>query len=267
MDGFVMAVKRENWNRDELILAINLYCKIPFGRIHSKNPEIIELAKIIKRTPSAVAWKLVNFASLDPSLLRRGIKGAVNSSKLDKEIWLEFFNNWDKLAYESELFYERSFRSLRARNILETEMELVFKEGKDREALIKVRVNQNFFRATILASYKNKCAIIGISQNELLIASHIIPWGEDKINRLNPRNGICLNVLHDKAFDTGLITITTDYKFKTSKTLTKEFSELFVAHTFQRYEDKTINLPSRFMPDPKFLQFHHDKIFRDSIPT
>jgi putative restriction endonuclease len=266
MDDFIMSVIRKNWNREELILAINLYCKIPFGKIHSKNPEIIELAKIIKRTPSAVAWKLVNFASLDPSLLRRGIIGAVNSSRLDKEIWLEFFNNWDKLAYESELLYEKRFRSLRAKNNFETEMERVFKEGKDRQALIKVRVNQNFFRATILASYNNKCAITGISQKELLIASHIVPWVEDKANRLNPRNGICLNVLHDKAFDAGLITITTDYKFKTSKVLIKEFSEIFVAHTFQCYEDKTINLPSRFLPDPKFLQFHHDKIFRDPIP-
>jgi hypothetical protein len=59
---------RENWNREELIVAFNLYCKIPFERITSRNPEIINLAKIIGRTPSAVALKLVNFARLDPEL-------------------------------------------------------------------------------------------------------------------------------------------------------------------------------------------------------
>lgn len=56
------------WTRDELILAFNLYCKIPFGTIHIRNPQIIALAKVLRRTPSAVSWKLANFASLDPSL-------------------------------------------------------------------------------------------------------------------------------------------------------------------------------------------------------
>lgn len=90
------------WTRDELILAINLYCKLPFGRLHQSNREVINLANLIGRTPSSVALKLVNFASLDPSLKARGIKGAYNASKLDAEIWNEFFENWDHLPYESE---------------------------------------------------------------------------------------------------------------------------------------------------------------------
>ena len=90
------------WTRDELILAINLYCKLPFGKLHSNNPEVINLAKLIGRTPGSVAYKLVNFASLDPSLRERGIKGAYNVSNLDKKIWVEFYNNWNVLPYESE---------------------------------------------------------------------------------------------------------------------------------------------------------------------
>lgn len=65
------------WTREELILAINLYCKIPFGKLHRNNPDIIKLAKLIDRTPNTVSYKLVNFASFDPSLEARGIKGAV----------------------------------------------------------------------------------------------------------------------------------------------------------------------------------------------
>lgn len=90
------------WSREELILAINLYCKLPFGRLHNSNPQVIRLAELIGRTPSSVAYKLVNFASLDPSLKKRGIKGASNASKLDKVIWEEFYNNWNELPYESE---------------------------------------------------------------------------------------------------------------------------------------------------------------------
>ena len=90
------------WTREELILAINLYCKTPFGRLYSRNPDVINLANLIGRTSNSVAYKLVNFASLDPTLQARGIKGASNASKLDKQIWGEFFNNWDSLPYESE---------------------------------------------------------------------------------------------------------------------------------------------------------------------
>jgi putative restriction endonuclease len=38
------AGKRKPWTRNELILAINLYCKTPFGKIHVRNPDIITLS-------------------------------------------------------------------------------------------------------------------------------------------------------------------------------------------------------------------------------
>ncbi|MBN1904592.1 MAG: hypothetical protein JW927_05800 [Deltaproteobacteria bacterium] len=76
--------ERKPWTRDELILAINLYCKTPFGRIHVRNPEIIELAKVLDRTPGSVSYKLANFANIDSTLER---KGASHVSKLDVEVW------------------------------------------------------------------------------------------------------------------------------------------------------------------------------------
>ena len=93
---------RRNWTREELILAFNLYCKIPFGKYNQRTAEVQELAGLIERTPSAVAFKLVNFASLDPYHQNRGVKGMSNAGKLDKEIYDEFSNNWDDLIYESE---------------------------------------------------------------------------------------------------------------------------------------------------------------------
>lgn len=54
------------WNRDQLKLAYYLYCQLPFGKFHHRNPEVMKLATLIGRTPSAVAMKLSNFASLDP---------------------------------------------------------------------------------------------------------------------------------------------------------------------------------------------------------
>jgi putative restriction endonuclease len=197
------------WERDELILAINLYCKIPFGKIHVRNPDIIELAILLGRTPGSVSYKLANFASIDPSLDR---KGAKNVSRLDKQVWNEFFEDWDAMAYESE----KKMMAIRG-----DEVNVLYQnipEGKTREAIVKSRVNQHFFRKMILASYNSKCCITGLPLEKLLVASHIIPWAKDPKNRLNPQNGLCLNALHDKAFDAGLLTIDESYRYGKSNT-------------------------------------------------
>src|SRR5258705_11168475 len=90
------------WTREELIIAFNLYCKIPFGRIDQSNPAIIALADVLGRTPASVAWKLANFARLDPSLQARGVKGASHGTKGEVAVWEAFNNNWEGLAFESE---------------------------------------------------------------------------------------------------------------------------------------------------------------------
>jgi len=249
-------MNRIPWSREELILTINLYCKTPFGKLHKSNPDVIRLAELIGRTPSAVSWKLVNFASLDPSLQARGIRGAINSSSLDKEIWAEFFNNWDDLAYESEILLAN-----KKQEKIRIEPELEIRDGLVKERLVKTRVNQSFFRATIMASYNQTCCISGIQQPELLIASHIRPWGMDEKNRLNPRNGICINALHDKAFEFGLLTVTPSYQIKVSPVLLKQSGNQAIADNFLKYNNEPMILPSRFLPDPSFLIYHNNERF------
>lgn len=248
------------WTREELILAINLYCKLPFGRLHRSNPQVIHLAELIGRTPSSIAYKLVNFASLDPSLQARGIKGASNASKLDKVIWDEFYNNWEELPFESEnLLSKFENKSIEELNNIDINN---LPKGKTREQIVKVRVNQSFFRSSILASYNNTCCITGINQSELLIAGHIKPWSADEQNRLNPRNGIAINALHDKAFESGLITITPEYKIKISPILFKQRKSNSLEKYFFQYENKEIFLPSRFLPDIEFLKYHNDERYK-----
>lgn len=248
------------WTRDELILAINLYCKLPFGRLHRLNPQVINLAKLIKRTPSSVALKLVNFASLDPSLKARGIKGAANTSKLDKEIWNEFFSHWDILPYKSEKLLAQ-FECTTVEQLNHIPEDELPKEGKVREQIVKVRVNQSFFRSSILAAYNNTCCITGINQTEFLIAGHIRPWGIDEKNRLNPRNGIAINALHDKAFEAGFITITPEYTIKISSQILKQKNQ-YSFNFFGKFENQKIILPSRFLPDVEFLKYHNNERFK-----
>ncbi|MBE0638759.1 MAG: HNH endonuclease [Bacteroidales bacterium] len=248
------------WTKDELILVLNLYCKLPFGRLHKLNPDVIDLAVSIDRTPSSVAYKLVNFASLDPSLKVRGIRGAKNSSKLDKETWDEFFEQIDISSYQSEKILASLKHTTieKLHHISEDEMP---KEGKIRERLIKTRVNQSFFRSMILAAYNHTCCITGINQPDFLIAGHIRPWGIDEKNRLNPRNGIALNALHDKAFELGYITITTDYRVRVSPLLLEK-PTLPVSDFINKYDNREIILPSKFLPDLEFLKYHNQERFR-----
>lgn len=251
------------WTREELILAINLYCKLPFGKMHKTNAAIIELAALIGRTPSSVALKLGNFASFDPTLKARGLKGASNASKLDKEIWDEFYNNWDSaLLISEEMLAQKQHSTIEKIN--EIALEYLPKDGKEKERLIKTRVNQSLFRKIVLATYNNRCCITGIAQTELLIASHIVPWSQNESLRLNPMNGLCLNALHDRAFDTGLIAIRPDDyciilsdKLKQKKLMSAGLETNFIA-----YEHKQIILPDKFLPEPEYLEYHYKHIFK-----
>ena len=253
-------MKRRNWTRDELILAFNLYCKIPFGSMHSKNPKVIGLSNIIGRSPNAVALKLSNFASFDPNLKSRGIKGMRNAGKKDEEVWREFTNNWEDLIFESEKLLAK-FQNIEIDPVIDEQSPATHLIGEDKNRTVKTRVNQSFFRQIILSNYYYKCAICGLNIQELLIAGHIVPWSIDKNERLNPQNGICLCSLHDKAFDTGLIGIDIGYKVLISEKLSKMEGEQYFKMYFGNFKNKQINLPEKFLPHIEFIQFHLDKIF------
>lgn len=231
--------------------------------MHKSNALIVEFADLIGRTPSSVALKLGNFASFDPTLKARGIKGAANASKLDKEIWDDFYNNWDVELIQSEELYAEKNKST-IEKINKIDFDNLPKDGIEKQRLINSRVNQSLFRNIVLATYNHRCCITGIENPELLIASHIIPWSKDKSNRLNPMNGLCLNALHDKAFDCGLIAIRSeDYSIILSSELKKKKTVIpALESNFIAYEHKQILLPDKFLPSPKFLDYHFQHIFK-----
>ena len=251
--------KNNNWTREETIIAFNVYCKVPFKSSSKTNPTIIKYANIIGRSPSALNMKVGNFGRLDPELRKQGIVGLGNGSKLDEIIWNEFNGNWDKLAFESEKliaeFQNKSIEQIETLNIED------FPKGEERETIIKARVNQSFFRSTILSSYNLKCCITGLSITDFLVASHIKPWSKDLENRTNPHNGLCLNSIHDKAFDRGFITVTPDFKILVSNFFDDYSNDLAVTDFFKKYQNQLINLPDRFLPSKEFLDWHYSNIF------
>lgn len=249
------------WTREQLIVALNLYWKIPYNKISgSSNSQIKNVAFLIGRTPAAAAYKLMNFTSLDPERQDKGNKGKSGAGLGDKIIWNEYFGKWEELAFDSAVLLA-NLQNKPIEAILNIESELKYIEGKEKERLVKTRVNQGDFRQRILASYNEKCCITGIQIPALLVASHIIPWSKNKEERLNPKNGLCLNSIHDRAFDKGLITVTTDFKIKLSDTILQKKKDSTVQKFFIEYENQSIILPDRFVPSAEFLEYHNKYIF------
>ena len=244
------------WTKDELLLAVNLYSKITFGQMHHRNPVIIDLAQLIGRTPDAVTFKLVNFASLDPRLKQKGMEKV---SKLYKRVWQDYMQNWDDVFIEGEQLLAKkkhtTIEKLYNINLDEYEQ----KEGREVARLVKVRLNQEIFRGAVLTNFDNQCCITGIKMIELIVASHIAPWSKDDKNRLNPRNGLAINALHDKAFDKHLITVTEDLKIKISPRFYKAQDLLSIKQNFIDYDGKSLITPKKFYPDLDFLKMHNDK--------
>ena len=193
-----------NWSREEHILAFNVYFQIPFGTIHVRNPKIQKLAELLHRSVGAVSYKLANFARLDPALKARGIRGMPHGARGEEEVWDEFAHDPEALAFESEQLLAERLRKP-VEEVAEIDTQDLPAVGLEREVLVRVRVNQSFFRRRILSAYNFRCCITGLTIQPLLVASHIVSWADDKANRLNPRNGLCLNALHDRAFDTNLM--------------------------------------------------------------
>jgi putative restriction endonuclease len=251
--------KNKGWEREELLIAFGLYCKIPFGKFHSSNPEIVKYAKQIGRTPSALAMKLSNIASLDPKITSSGRKGLSSASAADRSMWEEMENDWERFFIESEAEMNKLIPS---DNITESDnFEKNDYSSQDRDVHSKARIGQDFFRRAVLSAYSYKCCITGLAIPELLIASHIVPWSLDPKNRLNPKNGLLLSTLHDKAFDSGMITINEDMTLRLSSIKNPQGNQFFYA-AFQIYANRPIALPEKFAPAQEFLKYHREQIFQ-----
>lgn len=249
------------WTPEQLKLAFHLYCQLPFGKLHSRNTEIIELARLIGRTPSAVAMKLVNFASLDPAITSSGRRGLGNASQADRDVWDEFHANWDSLVEQSASLRMSLSGNDDAQASLMTDEPAVEQDftGDTRIASVRQRVKQSFFRRAVLSSYGEKCCVSGVSDRRFLVASHIVAWSEDASIRLHPGNGLCLSVIHDKAFDSHLFSLTDDYRVVLSQQL-KQTHDDFLRQIFLPVDGLQIALPERFRPEVAFLQRHRDKM-------
>ena len=67
-------------------------------------------------------------------------------------------------------------------------------------------------------------------------------------------------MLHDKAFDIGIICLTDDLAVRVSKKYPSD-TDPFFRDALLAYDGKPINVPEKFRPNPDFLAYHRDHIF------
>ena len=262
------------WTYDELMIAMNLYCKLPFGQLHRNNSLIKEVAHKLGRSPSSLSMKLCNLASLDPFHKERGIKGLTGTSKGDHKIWEAFNANWEELGIASE---ERLQQLMGKEDVNQPEanppshkqasqhLKELFNAPKgptEKFSTSKVRLGQLFFRQSVLASYNVHCCITGNPVPELLVASHILPWSSCPEQRLNPRNGLCLAQMHDAAFDRGLITFDENFRLVIGSRLKSFLPDETLNKNFLVYENQPVRMPNKFSPDKDFMRRHREEIFQ-----
>jgi len=252
----------QKWSEEETILAFYLYCQIPFSKVTKTNPDIIRLANLLGRTPSSVGLKLSNLAHFDPELQSRNISGMGHASRLDEEIAQRFINNWEELTFAAKQIEASLLGTSVEQLVPATAVDLPV--GSTVSQTIQARVNQQFFRDAVLSSYQNCCYITGIAIPSLLIASHIKPWAKSnpRTERTNPSNGLCLNGLHDRAFDQGLITVLPNFTVRVSSKLRDcpGIDDAGIQWLIQ-CNGQEIRKPDRFLPSREFLEYHNDTIF------
>ncbi len=259
---------RTRWTEAELLIALNLYHKLTFGQMHARQPLIVEVATKLGRTASSLAMKLCNFASLDPALKLRGIKGLSGASALDQSMWDNFHAQIDDFAPASEDAFRKLYQLGDS-----AEIDVIPKRGvvvrrlsaptaTDGVASVKVRRGQQFFREAVLNNFEGRCGVSQLSVRELLIASHILPWSSHPTERLNVRNGLCLSRIHDAAFDQGLIGFDDSLRLILSNRLRDYLTESLMNDLFGKYEGQALHLPDdAALPEASFLAVHRKTIF------
>lgn len=253
------------WTEEQITVVLYEYCRRPFGQFSASKDFVQRLGKLIGRSADAVVRKVGNLASFDPKMKQRGVMGLVHTSKLDGVVWEKYYGNWEQLTFDAELLLARF-----GRKNLEESLEIDLNnlpKGEERISEIKRRINQDFFRKTVLASYNQRCCITGINNPALLQASHIVDWSQDEKNRTNPENGLCLNPLFHKAYDENLIGISPDYSIVVSdEFFGKKLSDVDdkVKEYIVGLNNKKIILPRRFYPDRDLLAQHFEK-FRHHV--
>lgn len=125
---------------------------------------------------------------------------------------------------------------------------------KDREAIVKARIGQGYFRDQLI-NYWDKCCVTGCQSTSILVASHIKPWKDCNTNEtIDLYNGLLLTPNIDKLLDRGLISFSDTGKILLSSQISDDdFAALGIS--------KNIIIRKLKSGHFKYLEYHRNRIF------
>jgi predicted restriction endonuclease len=124
--------------------------------------------------------------------------------------------------------------------------------------LAKARVGQGLFRKRVMLFEEGVCRVTGVSDNRLLIASHIKPWrAANNAERLNGHNGILLSPHVDALFDQHLITFENDGRIQTHPSLSRDVLDRWSIDTTKKVE--------KFRKEQVEFLVHHRAAFGSAL--
>ena len=215
-------VRNPPWNREELILALDLYFRVNIKRANDTNPEIVKLSELLAklpiytesqkqfnfRNPNGIYMKLCNFLRFDPNYSGRGLTAG---SHLDKEIWDAYYGKREELEKVAELIRNsyKYYDAIKAETYSIVKEEKPFFEGRTLFVIHKMQernlhiVNQKKYIAlsTIGALSCEACDFdfqkyYGPIGKGFIECHHNIPISQIKMEseiRLNDLSLICSN--------------------------------------------------------------------------
>ena len=129
-----------------------------------------------------------------------------------------------------------------------------------KSVLTKVRLGQGAFRVLVTDSYSRKCSITGEKTLPVLEAAHIKPYAESGPHFIS--NGILLRSDMHKLFDTGYLTITSDFKVEVSSRIRQEFEN--GKEYYQFHGKELLYLPTRSAdrPNEKYVDWHNNNVYK-----
>lgn len=133
------------------------------------------------------------------------------------------------------------------------------KEEENKKIVRQARVGQGKYRERLLEQC-HFCPVTMISDERLLIASHIKPWAaSNDTEKIDPYNGYMLSPMIDKLFDRGFITFTDSRHIV--------LSEFISPYTWKQIGLKNDTFYKALQMDDKrieYLKFHHESVFKGS---
>lgn len=258
------------------MMAFALYMILEPRECDDKGLDVQQLAAAIHRTPSAVALKIWNIAAHDSNRQARGYIGMQHGSKLDANIWEQYADKGDEFLSRCLSLLQHALLSENSPiattppdqvSVPESVSQFLASnnpDGAEHNIITAQRVNQRYFRNSLIANYSGKCCITGIAIPELLIASHIKPWKvSTPTEKTAASNGLLLNALHDRAFDQGFIALDNDYRIIVAHSAIKhsEPNDKWI----YALEGQHIRLPKFNPPSRDFLEYHRKHIFLDAV--